>query len=674
MKSKIRHSSIITSLLLFHTFILVTGGKWKPGDPCPTEIRSGIPNSWHEPYEDKFGYMEIIHAAMLICPNIKILELYSTGETPCFPPTKHVVWPFNESVPRTERWASAPEVLILDDFRSDTILGPDWIHRYGQQYHAAWYVDWYRDYMANLTSSHHDKSEGQQQGDEQKGLGDNQEIESAGIKGNNENFGSMPTTQGLMEVGSNSSATDHEKEDTPETPNGKKETNFDIWLQVMDFSRIHTLKLGKRAQWWGTYTLTHRLAKTLPPHLVSLKNLELKNTIGADFLLNLPKITSLTHLTWREPWTGEYDQGMRAKSLLVPILKHHGSTMETLYLHAYDTGTFYRPALSTHELRNLTRLAPNIKKLTIDLRRAREKDRQLVEEWPWEDLKILATGLQGLTDLMIYFELRYMPCQYWPPSLPTFLPTGSSTQPASIVNVSEEAGQSPPRPIKSPATVPGHTCETGIPQPQSALTRGPFPESSSDDRPKTSADKPPNPLLPELEPETTATPPKGTAMAPTMSMPFAYSPKPSPCSDDPCQGREKYAQPMVSRGEGEKIARFLAHERAAAGGKPFQRIRIRSGNGGWGTEGGYMSDPIAGKAAWDWIDGKSSWVSCFGKDWGGRLPDEERNKIVEEGEFACFAGENLEELKEWEERCRGVKRHATTEGAWQTAWERRWTS
>ncbi|KAM7190682.1 hypothetical protein V8F33_009346 [Rhypophila sp. PSN 637] len=501
MKSKARHPSITTSLFLFHTFILISGEKWKPGDPCPTEIRSGIPDPWHK--EEKFGYMEIIHAAMLICPNIKILELYSTGGTPCLPPTEQVVWPFNKSVPLIERWASAPEVLILDDFDSDTIMDPVWTHGYGQQYHTAWYMD------------------------------------------------CMPTTQGLMEMGSNSSVTDHEKDDTREIPNGKKETNFDIWLQVMDFSRIHTLELGQRAKWWGRYTLTPRLTQTLPPRLVSLRKLELKITIGADFLLNLPKTTSLTHLTWREPWTGAHDQGARVKSLLVPIFKHHGSAMETLYLHAYDTGTFYRPALSTNELRNLTRLAPNINKLTIDLSRTREQDRPLVEDWPWEDLKILATSLRELTDLTVYFELAYMPCQHRPPPLPT--------------------GR-----------------------------------------------------------------------------------------------REKYAQPMVSKGEGEKIARFLARERATVDGKPFRRIRIRSGNEGWGVDGGYMSGPIAGKSAWDWIDGKSSWISCFGKDWAG-LPDEERNKVIGgKEEFVCFAGENLEELKEWEDRCRGVKRHSVTEGAWRT--------
>ncbi|KAK4213966.1 hypothetical protein QBC37DRAFT_256910, partial [Rhypophila decipiens] len=284
------------------------------------------------------------------------------------------------------------------------------------------------------------------------------------------------------------------------------ETNFDVWLKVMDFSRIHTLKLGQRAQWGGTYTLTHRLAETLPPHLVSLKNLEVKNAIGGKFIVNLPKNVSLTHLTWREPWAEpDYDPGIFTGFLLGDILQRHGSTLETLHFHSHDTGQYGGcPDLgSYHGLGTILKQIPNIKKLTLGLRRP------FIHDWPWKDLKKLATELPNLTDLTIYFDLAYLPCQ---------------------------------------------------------------------------------------------TPP--------------YTP-PSPCHptnekwNKDCMGRDAYAQPMVSKSEGEKIARFLAQQRATVvGGKPFQRIRIRSGNGGWGTEGGYMSGSIVGKSAWDWIDGKSTWVSC----------------------------------------------------------------
>lgn len=180
-------------------------------------------------------------------------------------------------------------------------------------------------------------------------------------------------------------------------------TNLDLWLDAMDFSRIHTLQLNHTRGW---YALTAQVAQKLPARLTSLTSLAVHNAIAEQFILALPD-NSLSHLSWRNSRT---ERGQRRQSnstsgtSLQRVLQHHGSALRSLAYWSDESSSYAPPGLSVEDLHMLAARAPNLSALTLNLRRD-DNGTHGEQEWPWKKLKVLAEGLPDLTDLTIYFTL-----------------------------------------------------------------------------------------------------------------------------------------------------------------------------------------------------------------------------------------------------------------------------
>lgn len=93
---------------------LVCAVEWWPGDACPTEIHTRIGA------DGDFKEIEAVHAAMLTCTNITTLILYEPygvyTDQQVLSLSFHAIFPLTGV--RWERYASAPEILILHDYYS----------------------------------------------------------------------------------------------------------------------------------------------------------------------------------------------------------------------------------------------------------------------------------------------------------------------------------------------------------------------------------------------------------------------------------------------------------------------------------------------------------------------------------------------------------------------------
>ncbi|KAF5972038.1 Unsaturated glucuronyl hydrolase [Fusarium bulbicola] len=187
-----------------------------------------------------------------------------------------------------------------------------------------------------------------------------------------------------------------------------------LWLEAMDFSKVHTLSIANG----NTWPEGKGLLVNLPPVLTRLENLSIqgrwlnwrthlaeweaapgplpKNKWSSspppparDFILAIPP--SLKKLIWKESETGQED-------IFNPILKHHGSTLQHLEWTNHERGFKPRPILTQDQLRSLGEWAPGLSSLTIDLERRNGT-------LPQEELKILAGALPKLRSLAVHLNL-----------------------------------------------------------------------------------------------------------------------------------------------------------------------------------------------------------------------------------------------------------------------------
>ncbi|KAJ4324655.1 hypothetical protein N0V84_003779 [Fusarium piperis] len=192
---------------------------------------------------------------------------------------------------------------------------------------------------------------------------------------------------------------------------------MELWLEAMDFSHVHTLSIKEHGH---PKPKGDALLRRLPLALVSLRSL----TIGGRwvdwrtelerweaesgplpkqklksprppralaFIMALPA-SSLTNLTWIESATVDAD-------VFDAVLRHHGPSMEQLKWTNSEVEGDPRPTLSTEQLQNLGKWAPELADLTIDLNRDQE-------EWPREKLKTLGRSLPKLKNLAIHLNLE----------------------------------------------------------------------------------------------------------------------------------------------------------------------------------------------------------------------------------------------------------------------------
>ncbi|KAK3312373.1 hypothetical protein B0H66DRAFT_570502 [Apodospora peruviana] len=360
---------------------------WQPGDKCPTAIRATVPRE-PEYGGAPFGQMQGIHAAMLNCSSIKTLKIWVQPSEGCLVYSGRHSLPFN---PRGgDRYLSAPELLSLDGYASDDNIEPEQQPKRtdsgesGGWYAAAWYNiarTWFSAVVFELQQTMDEPPE------------------------------KTTTTFPEEKVETN-------PEQESEEPQPPPKRNFDLWLEAMDFSQIHTLQFNNSRE--SRYALTDRVAETLPPKLNNLRTLRLYNAIGEKFILALQEQHMLQHLWWKSAWKSGWScsgsccdyykkedssppcncsPGSQAKSPLESVLRHQGAGLESLYFHVDERHHYGMPVLSLEEIKSLVHLAPKLKTLTIDLRRGKEGT------WPWAELKTLATSLPDLTELMVYFDL-----------------------------------------------------------------------------------------------------------------------------------------------------------------------------------------------------------------------------------------------------------------------------
>ncbi|KAF5663908.1 cytochrome p450 monooxygenase [Fusarium circinatum] len=187
-----------------------------------------------------------------------------------------------------------------------------------------------------------------------------------------------------------------------------------LWLEAMDFSKVHTLSIANG----NTWPEGKGLLVNLPPALTSLENLSIrgrwlnwrthlpeweaapgplpKNKWSSspppparNFILAIPP--TLKKLIWKESETTQED-------IYNPILKHQGSTLQHLEWTNHERGFKPRPILTQDQLRSLGEWAPGLSSLTIDLE---GRNGTL----PQEELKILAGALPKLRSLVVHLNL-----------------------------------------------------------------------------------------------------------------------------------------------------------------------------------------------------------------------------------------------------------------------------
>lgn len=315
---------------------------WKPGDRCPAEIQ-GVSNreqAYTQCRDAKYNFDSMKDIHNAMLHCGTVKRLYI--RTRLIGPTE---FPgrYNLPLARNDHYASAPEVLSLDGYRfNDVAWSPIWGHGPERPSTSRW-KPW-------LTSTDW-----------------------------------ISWARSLMIL-------------------TRHKTNLELWLDAMDFSRIHTLHLN------STDHIPEQVTRLLPSKLTSLQTLLVEGSQAGDFILQLPR-SSLRDLTWRNYQAGRCPNGYQLyhddcpvppTASLDAVLLHLGERLESLDLRGDEEDQMPVPPVPLHVLQRLGTLGPGLKRLTIPLRRTEEKKR---DRWPWEELKAVAESLPELTDLTIHFEL-----------------------------------------------------------------------------------------------------------------------------------------------------------------------------------------------------------------------------------------------------------------------------
>jgi hypothetical protein len=205
------------------------------------------------------------------------------------------------------------------------------------------------------------------------------------------------------------------------TPSERRDlNNVQLWLEAMDFSKVHRLFITDhmvKPQGKGLF-------EDFPLALTGLKTLEIDGTwetavvefMGYDIynpkyvemrgsdkherreLISPPArdfitaVHPLTSLTWTRSGTFRDD-------VFEPVIKRHGPTLKHLEWTNPELLFKNRPILSVEQIRNLGKWAPELTNLTIDLDRTDGT-------WPWKHLKAISESMPKLTNLTIYLDMH----------------------------------------------------------------------------------------------------------------------------------------------------------------------------------------------------------------------------------------------------------------------------
>ncbi|XEU95944.1 hypothetical protein FSHL1_001229 [Fusarium sambucinum] len=371
--------------------LTVTAGEkptqWTPDYPCPTLINAVL-----SPYST----YRRVHEALQACPNIT--ELHMTTRYPKdFNGEDRLPFKLDGS----ERYISRPQILSLTDYNFDhdewSYIRPKGDHWTGESGTwpvssstnpiVMWMVDMYYkarwrweclqafvDYLTSLPRLNYER---------------------------------VRMYQGHHKMWYSQRHTPAER---------RSMENIQRWLEVMDFSHVHTLTIAE----YDRVPRGKGLYESLPHALTRLKTLKIQGEwlqymtefdINNDYLYQhaddrlrrnrYPEATlfpaqdfitavhpQLESLTWTK-------SGPVRDEVLESVLKHHGPSLKHL---EWTTTELKWSSFSVEQIRSLGRWAPGLTNLTIDLDR-------VDGVWPWKHLKAVAEGLPQLTNLTIYLNM-----------------------------------------------------------------------------------------------------------------------------------------------------------------------------------------------------------------------------------------------------------------------------
>lgn len=330
---------------------------WAPGQPCPVDIHTLVPQS------GAFPTMKGVHEALLTCPDIKSLHLRVAGLGCSEWPDR---WSFPLSLLSADKYLPSLESLSLEGYRfEDKEWGLVGHLVDGPSLPSFEKVNFDQEYWTIYLS---------------------ESLESWF------NIWSWRLSDPLRWY-------KHTQLSVAE----REQSNLDLLLQSMDFSQVRDLAV-KDTCWNAPEDAgLLRWAEALP----SIQSLavsgswdcrfrETKNDEGVSapshvpsFIAALPS-TGLTNLTW-------VNGGTCAPDVLDSVLNRHGPSLTALEWRHDEFTWKNRPVFTTEALKALGNRAPNLQSLTIDLNQD--------DTWPTDELEAIARGMPNLTDLTVYLRL-----------------------------------------------------------------------------------------------------------------------------------------------------------------------------------------------------------------------------------------------------------------------------
>ncbi|KAF4963964.1 hypothetical protein FSARC_8099 [Fusarium sarcochroum] len=365
----------IALLTLSADLHIVYGQQWTSKDYCPTKIDAKISRG------SQFGTASAVHEAMKTCSTVDELTI-RMGTMGCTDICVHISLPF--ALDGSDRYLSAPSILELEGYSFDhsewdTIVPerPHWSEEDG-----SWPTPSSTNPIVRWASDRYHRGR------------------MFANKAKEGYWGPFSGPCGKADAWYKWRHVSKEQ---------RSKDSTELWLDAMDFSRVHTLSIresrGTTIKPNGT-AFYHRFPKELP----SLKSLAIgdrwdddrvstpapestasKRPKALDFILAFP-VASLTSFSWTESGTCEND-------VFEAVLKHHGASLQELEWTSSEIDYDPRPVLSNSQLQSLGSLAPELTNLTIDLNRENN-------DWPYQKLKILAQSVSHLTNLTIYLNLQ----------------------------------------------------------------------------------------------------------------------------------------------------------------------------------------------------------------------------------------------------------------------------
>ncbi|KAF9776685.1 hypothetical protein IL306_005114 [Fusarium sp. DS 682] len=360
---------------------------WTDKDVCPTTIRAIIPSN------SPFGRWAAVHNAMKSCSNITELELRMVGGGCTEHPDGYNL-PFKTN--GSDRYLSAPHILSLyqyefheSEWENIRSGAPSWANEDGTwpisnstNPFIRWGTDMFYRSRWNIDRMTYDFKY-------DTGLADYSIWWGHGKAQRWYDQRYMPIERLSMD-------------------------NMQLWLEAMDFSKVHTLSIEDTVE----HPRGKGLLVDLPRALTGLENISIqgrwldwrtylaeweaapgplpKNKWSSspppparDFILGLsPSLKNLT-------WTGS---GTLQEDVFDSVLKHHGPSLKHLEWTNEERGYKPRPLLSDNQLQSLGTWAPGLTSLAIDLERRNGT-------WPQDQLKIIAETLPNLKNLVVYLNL-----------------------------------------------------------------------------------------------------------------------------------------------------------------------------------------------------------------------------------------------------------------------------